>query len=138
VEIFTGGRRMKKKFVLLIAFTVVSIGFISGCIQVQNWGWKKSTDPDDVMDFLNGDGPYSDPVDDAIICSIWKDTYPEYYIFYRYGDKEKYSEYLTIVREFELENKAFNFNYNTFEKILNKYPILKLLLDRFIENYTQK
>ena len=47
------------------------------------WGWKKSTDPDDVMNFLNGKGAYKDPVKDARVTVMWRDTYEEFYIFYK-------------------------------------------------------
>jgi hypothetical protein len=48
----------------------------------RTWGWKKVTDPDDVMAFLNGTGPYKSPVADAKICLVWRDTYLEFYVFY--------------------------------------------------------
>jgi hypothetical protein len=47
------------------------------------WGWKLSTDPDDVMNFLNGKGAYKDPVKDARVTVMWRDTYEEFYIFYK-------------------------------------------------------
>ncbi|MBP1468716.1 hypothetical protein EYB53_023580 [Candidatus Chloroploca sp. M-50] len=52
---------------------------------MNTWAWKKATNPDDVTDFLNGCGNYTIPVDDARICSIWRDGFKEYYIFYRPG-----------------------------------------------------
>jgi len=49
---------MKKIIVLTITFTLISVGLLSGCIQNNNCGWKKSTDPEDVKNFLNGEGSY--------------------------------------------------------------------------------
>ena len=48
-----------------------------------NWGWKKATDPDDVMNFLNGKGAYSTPVKKAQICAVWKGSHIEFYVFYK-------------------------------------------------------
>ncbi|MGB7539433.1 MAG: hypothetical protein WBM17_12915 [Anaerolineales bacterium] len=47
------------------------------------WGWKLATDPDDVMKFINGTGPYRAPVKDALICAVSKGSHDEYYVFYR-------------------------------------------------------
>jgi hypothetical protein len=48
-----------------------------------NWGFKKSTDPDDVKKFLSGEGAYSNSVKEAEICSFTKGSYTEYYVFYK-------------------------------------------------------
>lgn len=46
------------------------------------WGWKKSTEPDDVKDFLSGDGAYNQPVVSVEIAAIHKQTFTEFYVFY--------------------------------------------------------
>ncbi len=46
------------------------------------WGWKKSTEPDDVKDFLSGDGAYNKPVVSAEIAAIKKQAFTEFYVFY--------------------------------------------------------
>jgi hypothetical protein len=46
------------------------------------WGWKKSTEPNDVKDFLSGDGAYNQPVVSAEIAAIDKQAYTEFYVFY--------------------------------------------------------
>lgn len=48
---------------------------------VANWGWKKSTGPDDVMSFLNGSGAYSHPVTSARVVATGSAT-PLFYVFY--------------------------------------------------------
>ncbi len=48
-----------------------------------SWGWKLSTDPDDVMNFLNGKGAYKRPVKDFRVGGTWRGTYTEFYIFYK-------------------------------------------------------
>jgi hypothetical protein len=53
-----------------------------------NWGWKKSTDPDDVINFLNAQGGYINPVSDSRVCLIWKGACPEFYVFYN-SSKQK-------------------------------------------------
>ncbi len=50
---------------------------------VPGWGWKLATTPDDVMNFLNGSGPYENPVSEARIGVIWKENHTEFYVFYR-------------------------------------------------------
>jgi len=54
---------------------------------ISNWGWKLATDPDDVKDFLSGQGAYSQPVKGSEICAIWKDDHTEFYIFHNEGAK---------------------------------------------------
>lgn len=46
------------------------------------WGWKKSTDPDDVKAFLSGEGTYNTPVASAEIVAVKQATYDEFYVFY--------------------------------------------------------
>jgi hypothetical protein len=46
------------------------------------WAWKKATDPDDVKNFLSGQGAYQAPVKKARVCAAWRKTYTEYYVFY--------------------------------------------------------
>lgn len=47
------------------------------------WGWKLATSIDDAFNFLNGIAPYQSPVSTARICAMWKETHPEFYIFYK-------------------------------------------------------
>ncbi len=47
------------------------------------WGYKKATDPDDVKDFLSGQGAYKRPVKEAKVVAVEKQTYTEYYVFYK-------------------------------------------------------
>jgi hypothetical protein len=47
------------------------------------WGWKKATDPNDVMNFLNGKAPYNQKIKEAEITAVDKGTYTEYIVFYR-------------------------------------------------------
>lgn len=49
------------------------------------WLWKKATNPTDVHNCLNGLGAYKTPVKDAHIVIVWKNSYPEFYIFYKPG-----------------------------------------------------
>lgn len=46
------------------------------------WGWKKATDPDDVMNFLSGTGAYDRPVASAEVVAVSMPTYTEFYVFY--------------------------------------------------------
>ncbi|MGA1865031.1 MAG: hypothetical protein ACMUHX_08215 [bacterium] len=54
---------------------------------ISNWTWKLSTDTTDAKNYLNGNGAYSNPIKGGEICSIWKGSYPEYYIFPNKGPK---------------------------------------------------
>ena len=56
------------------------------CEPPPGWGWKKATDPDDAMSFLNGTGAYGHPVEEARIGAFWTGGHREFYIFYRRGD----------------------------------------------------
>ena len=47
------------------------------------WGWKMATDPNDVKDFLSGQGAYNRPVKEAKVVAVDKKKYTEYYVFYR-------------------------------------------------------
>lgn len=47
------------------------------------WGWKLATDPDDVLNFMNGLGSYSRPVKEAQIAAFWKENHYEFYVFYK-------------------------------------------------------
>jgi hypothetical protein len=46
-----------------------------------NYGWKKSTDPDDVANFLSGRPPYT-PIRNAKVTSVLRNDNLEFYIFY--------------------------------------------------------
>ncbi len=47
------------------------------------WGWKRSTDPSDVMRFLNGQEPYRHPVTTARIAELSTGAHDDFYVFYR-------------------------------------------------------
>jgi hypothetical protein len=49
------------------------------------WAWKKSTTPDDAMDFLNGKAPYQHPVANAEIAAVKTGTTVDFFIFYVAG-----------------------------------------------------
>jgi hypothetical protein len=51
----------------------------------ESWGWKLAKDAEDVGNFLNGMGPYKQPVIDARICGFSKGSKTEFHIFYQYG-----------------------------------------------------
>ncbi len=46
------------------------------------WGWKKSTNEDDVKAFLSGEGSYSQPIVLAEVVAVSMPTHTEFYIFY--------------------------------------------------------
>jgi hypothetical protein len=48
-----------------------------------SWGWKLATDADDVHNFLNGLGAYTQPVKDAQIAAFWQGNHREFYVFYK-------------------------------------------------------
>jgi hypothetical protein len=50
------------------------------------WGWKRSTTPDDMMNFLNGTGAYKYPVKKALLCAVAKPGYIDFIAFYQPGD----------------------------------------------------
>ncbi len=47
------------------------------------WGQKKATQADDVMEFLNGAGPYPAPVRHMQIAATWVGDHHEFHVFYR-------------------------------------------------------
>ncbi|WDP87083.1 MAG: hypothetical protein HUN05_19730 [Desulfobacter sp.] len=46
------------------------------------WGWKKTTDPDDVMNFLNSKAPYHQTITEAEITAVNHGGYLEFLVFY--------------------------------------------------------
>ena len=46
------------------------------------WGWKLSTNVNDMLAFINADSPYQTCLSDFFICSLWKGRYSAFYIFY--------------------------------------------------------
>lgn len=54
---------------------------LDSCDGPSKWAWKKSTDPADVQNFLNGNAPYLAPLADARISaremSGWNSLKPE-------------------------------------------------------------
>lgn len=54
------------------------------------WGWKKSTTPDDVRNFLSGSGGvYKRPVGEAQIAAFHKDNHDEFYVFYQRAPEDQ-------------------------------------------------
>jgi len=54
--------------------------------QSANWGWKKASDPTDVMNFLNAKAPYTQKIVEAEITLIDNGTSLEFIIFYHSGN----------------------------------------------------
>jgi len=50
---------------------------------IHAWGWKKATDPNDVMNFLNSKAPYKQKIKEAEITAVNKGAYLEFIVFYR-------------------------------------------------------
>lgn len=68
---------------LLFSASLCSILLLlDSCDGSGKWGWKKSTDPNDVLNFLNGKAAYTTPVADARVSAVWKGSYAEFYVFY--------------------------------------------------------
>jgi len=54
--------------------------------QAADWGWKKASDPTDVMNFLNAKAPYTQKIVEAEITLIDNGTSLEFIIFYHSGN----------------------------------------------------
>jgi len=54
--------------------------------QAADWGWKKATDPNDVMNFLNATAPYTQKITDAEITLTDNGQFLEFIIFYHSGN----------------------------------------------------
>jgi hypothetical protein len=52
-------------------------------VSAQAWGWKKCTDPNDVMNFLNAKAPYKQKITRAEITAVQKGSYTEFIVFYK-------------------------------------------------------
>jgi hypothetical protein len=53
------------------------------------WGWKLANDPDDVVNFLSGCGPYARPVKSAQITAMWAGGGSEFHVFYQPGGADQ-------------------------------------------------
>lgn len=77
---------MNAKLGIRLLFVSMSLSSLvlslDSCDGSGKWAWKKSTDPADVQNFLNGTAPYLTPVADARISAVWKGNYAEFYVFY--------------------------------------------------------
>ncbi len=72
------------KFVFVPVFVWFAVFFtIAANAQELNWGWKLATDPDDVINFLNGRPPYRHKIKDAEITAANRGSHIEFFIFYR-------------------------------------------------------
>lgn len=71
---------MKKGLVFWICVTaVVSTSLVA---EVGAWGWKSSSNPDDVMNCINGTGAYQTPAKEVRICAYSKNNQKEFTVFY--------------------------------------------------------
>ena len=52
------------------------------------WGWKRATDADDVINFLNKQPPYSHEIEQAEITAVDKGSYIDFIVFYRQGHSD--------------------------------------------------
>ena len=50
------------------------------------WGWKLASEPDEVINFLNGSPPFEHPVGEAHVTALWNGDYVAFHIFYRPGE----------------------------------------------------
>ena len=53
--------------------------------QAADWGWKRASDPTDVMNFLNAKAPYTQKITEAEITLIDNGTTLDFIIFYHTG-----------------------------------------------------
>lgn len=71
------------RFLLTLILVVMMAVFVVPLpAQTSGWGWKKASDPDDVINFLGGQGAYTHPVKASKVVGVWKKTSTEYYVFY--------------------------------------------------------
>ncbi len=54
--------------------------------EIESWGWKRATAPDDVMNFLNKKPPYTQNIKRAEITAVNKGAYIDFIIFYQTGE----------------------------------------------------
>lgn len=66
---------------------------------INNWRWKLATDPQDALDFVNGQGAYKSGVKGFEMAVLWKDSYTGFYIFANEGTQ--------IWLQSPLENERF-------------------------------
>lgn len=66
-----------------LVFHRIASGEADPTMDPGNWGWKLSTRAVDALDFLNGNGPYDDPVSAARIATAHRDHHDEYFVFYQ-------------------------------------------------------
>jgi hypothetical protein len=53
------------------------------------WGWKLAEDPDDVVNFLGGCGPYGHPVKAAQVTAMWNGASRDFHVFYQPGTADQ-------------------------------------------------
>ncbi|WP_044398348.1 hypothetical protein [Lacinutrix sp. Hel_I_90] len=80
---------MKTKSIVNQLMIILLLVLTINCDVEEHWGWKRSPNPNDVMDFLNGEGAYSKPVKDARISVVWKDNYYDFIIHYSNGENSE-------------------------------------------------
>lgn len=52
---------------------------------IANWAWKRATEPDDALRFVNGSGSYADPVAGYDVGAIQRGNYVDSHVFYNRG-----------------------------------------------------
>ena len=76
-------KKLMKIFCLSLFLTIFCVLACNGPTPEKGWGQKRAISPDDVKDFLNGDGAYNQPVASAEIAAINKQAFSEFYVFYK-------------------------------------------------------
>ena len=76
---------MSKTSVRRLVVLVAVIALAASLSEAADWGWKKSTTPDDVMNFLNGKPPYQGAKNVAKITAANKGSFIEFIVFYQSG-----------------------------------------------------
>jgi len=74
---------MKKHTILIITACLFCLAVLPVAGWCDVWGWKKSTSPDDVLDFINSRGAYRQAVTDFEITAGDKGNYTEFIVFYK-------------------------------------------------------
>lgn len=69
---------MRKCFTLIFAVLV----FLAPAVNLYGWGWKRASDPGDVMNFLNGTGAYKYPVKNVKISATYENGRVDFIVYY--------------------------------------------------------
>lgn len=77
---------VKKPIILITAICFLYLAAIPATGWSSGWGWKKATDPDDVLNFINGQSGYKQPVKTFEVAAAAKEHYTEFIVFYQFYD----------------------------------------------------